>query len=127
MEFIQWNQYSGINTVESIQWSQYSGVNHSIQLKLNSYLFIKVFQQNFVLVEYLNLEPGALTRARANLNLEPGALTRARAQTTGGLRGFLLVTKPISPLSPLSYSQRGLNVKGKIRVSLTLFVTWTLN
>ena len=79
MESIQWSQYSGINTVESIQWSQYSGVNHSIQLKLNIYLFIKVFQQNFVLVEYLNLEPGALTRARANLNLEPGALTRARA------------------------------------------------
>ena len=65
--------------MESIQWSQYSGVNHSIQLKLNSYLFIKVFQQNFVLAEYQNLEPGALTRARANLNLEPGALARARA------------------------------------------------
>ena len=71
-------QYSGINTVESIQWSQYSGVN-IVELKLNNYLFINVFQQNFVLMEYLNLEPGALTRARANLNLEPGALTRARA------------------------------------------------
>ena len=79
VESIQWNQYSGINTVESIQWSQYSGVN-IVELKLNNYLFINVFQQNFVLMEYLNLEPGALTRARANLNLEPGALTRARAQ-----------------------------------------------
>ena len=73
MESIRWNQYSGINIVESIQWNQYS------RIKINNYLFIKVFQQNFVLVEYLNLEPGALTRARANLNLEPGALTRARA------------------------------------------------
>ena len=39
--------------IESIWWNQYSRIN-IVELKLNNYLFIKVFQQNFVLAEYQN-------------------------------------------------------------------------
>ena len=85
-----------------------------VELKLNNYLFIKVFQQNFVLAEYQNLEPGALTRARAGSeNKERGS-----GVSNNSVPNLLSHTIILTP-EPPPYSLR-LDCERQMGVSQTL-------